>query len=256
MRIIVKVGTRVLCRQDGIGLDEASIFDLAQALAMLARDHEVLLVSSGAVGAGLFETGRSERPADTPTLQALAAVGQCRLMHAYRQAFSIRSTVAAQLLLTYADLDTDERRRRVLQTIEATWALGRAVPVVNENDSVAVDELRFGDNDLLSARVATTLRADLLVLLTSVDGLFRPAAGGRRELVAEVDDLDAVLGWAEDHRDPLSRGGMGSKLAAVRHAVDAGIPTVIAHGRHPGRLASIVGGTEVPCTRFRVAGRG
>ncbi len=245
--IVIKIGTGVLTREDGT-LDGASLARLVNAVADLP-DHSqrCVLVSSGAVGAGISALGLGEYPADVPTRQAAAAIGQTRLMHAYENLFRNFDVSVAQLLLTAADLEIDDHRQRVDQLLRRLVHKPGIVPIINENDSVAVEELSVGDNDMLSARVAILLRARLLVLLTSVDGLLPP---GGSEIVREVDDVGAVLSYANDGKGPFAIGGMASKLQAVKLAVEAGVETVVANGRRPDQLAEIVAG-EGFVTRFR-----
>ncbi|NNC88327.1 MAG: glutamate 5-kinase [Akkermansiaceae bacterium] len=248
-RIVIKIGTGVLTKEDGT-LDSASLARLVAAVADLqAEDRHIVLVSSGAVGAGISALGLKEYPEDLPTRQAAAAIGQTRLMHAYENLFRSFETGVAQLLLTAGDLDSPERRARVSDTLQRLLAEDGIIPIINENDSVAVEELAVGDNDVLSARVAVLLGARLLVLLTSVDGLYPPGGG---EIVKEVREVDEVLFFADGEKGKFSIGGMETKLQAVKLAVDAGVETVIANGRKPERLAGIVtdGGDA---TRFRAS---
>ena len=186
-------------------------------------------------------------PSDLTTKQACAAVGQARLMHTYGSLFQNFNLAVAQVLLTGADLQTPERRGHVSNTLQRLLAEPGIVPIINENDSVAVEELRVGDNDMLSSQVATLLGAKTLILLTSVDGLLSPETN---ELVTDVPDVDAVLGFAKDERGRFSIGGMASKLQAVKNSVDAGITVHIAHGRKPERLAGILAGEKGISTRF------
>lgn len=246
--IVIKIGTGVLTREDGT-LDGASLARLVNAVADLP-DHSkrCVLVSSGAVGAGIPALGLHEYPRDVPTRQAAAAVGQTRLMHAYENLFRHFEVSVAQLLLTAADLDNDDRRQRVSELLKRLIAEPRIVPIINENDSVAVEELSVGDNDMLSARVAALLGARLLVLMTSVDGLLPPEGG---EIVREVTKVEDVLSFAKEGKGRFAIGGMASKLRAVKLAVDAGVETVIANGRRPDRLSDIVAGEGIG-TRFRV----
>lgn len=248
--IVIKIGTGVLTRKDGT-LDGASLARLVNAVADLP-DHSrrCVLVSSGAVGAGISALNLSEYPNDVPTRQAAAAIGQTRLMHAYENLFRHFEVSVAQLLLTAADLEIDEHRGRVSELLRRLVDKPGIVPIINENDSVAVEELSVGDNDLLSARVASLLGARLLVLLTSVDGLLPPDS---EEIVREVEDVSEVLSFARQEKGRFAIGGMASKLQAVKVAVDAGVETVIANGRRPERLAEIVAG-EGLATRFRVPG--
>jgi glutamate 5-kinase len=245
--IVIKIGTGVLTKEDGT-LDGASLARLVGAIADLPNHHQrVVLVSSGAVGAGIPALNLGEYPGDVPTRQAAAAVGQTRLMHAYENLFRSFDVSVAQILLTAADLEIDEHRQRVTDLLERLIAEPRIVPIINENDSVAVEELSVGDNDMLSARVASLLGARLLVLLTSVDGLLPP---GGDEIVREVEEVGEVLSFANEGKGRFAIGGMESKLQAVKWAVDEGVETVIANGRRPDRLAEIVAGAGF-ATRFR-----
>jgi glutamate 5-kinase len=246
--IVIKIGTGVLTREDGT-LDGASLARLVNAVADLP-DHSqrVVLVSSGAVGAGIPALGLNEYPDDVPTRQAAAAVGQTRLMHAYENLFRSFDVSVAQLLLTAADLEIEDHRWRICDLLERLIAEPGIVPVINENDSVAVEELSVGDNDMLSARVAALLGARLLVLLTSVDGLFPPDSSA---IVREVCSVEEVMSYAKKEKGRFAIGGMNSKLQAVKFAVEKGVETVIANGRRPDRLTEIVAGDGV-ATRFRV----
>ena len=249
-RIVIKIGTGVLTRDDRIRLDEPAFVEIARAVsALVASGHEVILVSSGAVGAGLMEFGKRERPQDTASLQAFAAIGQARLMQTWRTHLQVRDLAGAQLLLTYGDLDSDERRLQILRAMEKLLEMGNVVPIINENDSVAVEELRFGDNDALSARVAALVGASLLILLTTVDGLMDMGETPGK-LVPLVADPSAVEAMVQEKKGALSVGGMRTKLQAVSLARSHGIPSIIAHGKKADRLPAIVAGTENHCTRF------
>ncbi|MEI6349823.1 MAG: glutamate 5-kinase [Verrucomicrobiota bacterium] len=244
-RIVVKFGTGILTQPEANTLDHEQIERLSAEVAATVRaGHECLVVSSGAVGAGLMTLGLSERPSDLAGIQACAAVGQSKLMHFYEMAFVKHGLHVAQLLLTYGDLDSRTCYANAVNTIGRLLSGGKVVPIINENDSVAVEELRFGDNDRLSAEVATLAHADLLILLTTADGLMN---GG--EVIPEVRDIDAATEFVLPTKGKLSVGGMASKLQAVKLAVDAGIPTVIASGRTPGIIESILEGHPVG-TRF------
>ena len=246
--IVVKVGTGVLTRKDGT-LDSASLARLVNAVADLPDQGKgVVLVSSGAVGAGISAFGLTEYPADVPARQAAAAVGQTRLMHAYENLFRSFDLSVAQLLLTAADLENEDRRRRVSDLLDRLIAEQRIVPVINQNDSVAVEELSVGDNDMLSARVAGLVSARMLILLTTVDGLYPPDS---EEIVKEVLSVSDVMSYAKEERGRFAIGGMGSKLRAVKLAVEEGVETVIANGRRPDRLAEILEGHGL-ATRFPV----
>lgn len=246
-QVVVKVGTGVLTRESDGQLDGASLVKLVTAVAnLIEAGNRVVLVSSGAVGAGISGLGLTEYPNDVPTRQACAAVGQTRLMHAYENLFRNFGLSVAQLLLTAHDLDDAKRCQRVQDTLNKLSDYENIIPIINENDSVAVEELSVGDNDMLSCRVATLLDAKQLILLTAVDGLMPPDGN---EILKEVADVNEVLDYARGDSGKFSIGGMASKLQAVKRAVDAGVETVIANGRHPERVLEISKGNGI-CTRF------
>jgi glutamate 5-kinase len=214
---------------------------------LVAAGHVCLVVSSGAVAAGLGALGLLERPEALSARQACAAIGQSKLMQLYSREFARHELTVAQLLLTHGDLDSRTRYQNARNTLECIFDRRSVVPIINENDSVAVEELRFGDNDRLSAEVAILAKADILILLTSVDGLLDEA--GRT--VPEVAEIDSVANIVRQEKGRLSVGGMNSKLQAVKIATDAGIPTWIASGLIPGQIGAIVSGKPAG-TRFLV----
>lgn len=232
----MKFGTGILTRTDANTLDTAQFRRLVGELAKVVHEgRQCLLVSSGAVGAGMMVLGHKERPVHLPDIQACAAVGQSRLMRLYQSLFARHRLHVAQLLLTHQDLDSRTRFQNARNTLECLLARGDVVPIINENDSVAVEELKFSDNDRLSAEVATLANAELLVICTSANGL--TATGDPNDpAIPVVEDLDSVLGYASGSKGRMSVGGMASKLMSVRHAVEAGIPTTIINGRTPGAL--------------------
>ncbi len=246
--IVVKVGTRVLTREDG-QLDEERIAQLAdQVHAVMSTGRKVVLVSSGAVGAGMGRLGLKRRPTDVAQLQAVAAVGQSILVEAYERSLHRHGRHAAQVLLTAEDLQHRIRYLNARNTLVMLLELG-AVPIINENDTVAVEELQntLGDNDQLAAIVTNLIRAPLLVLLSDVDGLFDgdPRQSASR-VIHTVEQLDSgVLGLACDKVNKLSRGGMASKLEAARLATTAGENVIIASGREPDILNRIIAGETV-----------
>ncbi len=246
--IVVKVGTRVLTRDDG-QLDPQRIQQLVdQVHDVLSSGHQVVLVSSGAVGAGMGRLGLKSRPSGLAHLQAVAAVGQAMLIETYEQALRVHGCHAAQVLLTAEDLEDRTRYLNARNTLLKCLELG-AVPIINENDTVAVEELQttFGDNDRLAAIVTNLIRAPLLVLLSDVEGLFDgdPRTPGSH-VVATVDRLDAsVLGLVRDRSGDLSKGGMASKLEAARLATTGGENVIIASGRAPDVLRRIIAGEAV-----------
>src|SRR5215467_452346 len=187
-RIVLKFGSGILTRIDRGEMDQVQLARLVAGVAELKeRGHAVVVMSSGAVSSGLKPLGFKERPADIITLQACAAVGQTHLMHGYESFLRGYGLHVAQLLLTHEDLENKDRAERVKATLERLLAFNNTVPVINENDSVAVEELRYGDNDKLSARVALLWHADLLILLTSVPGLMQVSDGGTSELLPLVE---------------------------------------------------------------------
>lgn len=247
---IIKIGTGVLTRESDGQLDSASLVCLVTAVAeVIASGQRCLMVSSGAVGAGISGLNLESYPTDVPTRQACASIGQTRLMHSYQSLFQNFNLNVAQLLLTAADLNSDERSARVSDTLSRLLQVPNIVPIINENDSVAVEELSMGDNDMLSARVASLIGAKRLILLTSVDGLMPPEGGN---IVERVDDIAAVLDFARDDSGKFSIGGMHSKLAAVQYAVEHDIETIIANGRNPKNIPLLVEGQGVG-TRFIIS---
>ncbi len=254
---VVKVGTRVLSHPDGT-LDLHQIERLADQLNELHESgRKVVLVSSGAVGAGLSQLGLSRRPADLAQLQAIAAVGQTKLIEAYDRTLRKHGRHAAQVLLTADDLHDRTRYLNVRNTLLALLELG-AIPIINENDTVAVDELMttFGDNDRLAALVTNLLRAPLLIILSDVEGLYdgNPADSQSRVIrtVKKIDD--AILSLACGGATVLSKGGMASKLKAARMATSAGENVIIASGRQPDVLTRILGGEPLG-TAFLAQGK-
>jgi len=245
-RIVVKFGTGVLTTDaSGLQLDAAQFARLAAEIADLVEaGHAVIVISSAAVAGGVAALGLPGRPDTLPAKQACAAVGQSQLMRAYQEAFSKHRLIAAQLLLTHDDIDSRQRRQNAENTLRELLGYARVVPIINENDSVAVEELNFGDNDTLGAEVAQLCGADLLLLLTGSDGLH----GDGRRLPVVTDPKEArrhVTGEKGRH----STGGMASKLDAVVVATNAGIETWILDGRRAGQMAAAVACNDVG-TRF------
>jgi glutamate 5-kinase len=250
-RIVLKFGSGILTRPNAPGLDHKQFARFSAEVAALIRaGHECVNVTSGAVAAGFSALSLNERPADLATLQASAAVGQSKLMRAYETAFARYKLNVAQLLLTHSDLDSRIRRTNARNTLERLLAAGNVVPIINENDSVAVEELKFGDNDRLSAEVALLATADLLLILTQVDGLLDEDG----KVIPLVRDIDQAKKLANGSRGRFAVGGMISKLEAVKMAVDGGIQTVILNGRRPGAIAAAIAGEETG-TRFATKGR-
>ncbi len=245
---VIKTGTGVLTKDDDVGINYEAMELLVDSIAGLMNSgHRCVFVSSGAVGSGVTAFGMNEYPKDTATRQACAAVGQARLMHSYSIMFAERGIAIGQVLLTASDLSTRRRAKYVSRTLDRLLAEPHILPIINENDSVAVQELKFGDNDMLSVLVAKLMKAKRVILLTSVDGLMDPET---KELVPEVAAVDDVFHHVRNDKGRFSMGGMASKLAAVKFAVHAGIETHIANGRHPERLVNIIDGGPRISTRF------
>lgn len=239
-RIVVKVGTRVLV--DAVGRpDPRSIRRLSKGIAALRRNGcEVVLVTSGAIGAGMQALNIKRRPKAVADLQMAAAVGQSRLMALYQDVFAAEAIITGQVLLTYDDL---RHRLRHLNARNTMLALLRAgvLPIVNENDTVAVDEIKVGDNDVLAALVAALIGADLLVLLSSTDGLRSSKSGGERiPFLRSVTERELALAIGKGSE--LSTGGMRTKLQAAQTTMKSGAHVVIADGRKPKVLESIAAG--------------
>ncbi len=244
---VVKVGTSVLTGPDGT-LDPDRIGHLAEQISLVtATGRRVALVSSGAVGAGIGQLGLKKRPDNLRQLQAAAAVGQAYLIRAYDEGFRRHGRHAAQLLLTHEDFDSRARYLNMRNTLTALFEFD-AIPVINENDTISVDEIKFGDNDQLAAMVTNLLQAPLLVILSVVDGLCRsdPGASGRGDVVPLVPNLDEeILGLAGDSRSSLGTGGMRSKLQAAGLVTRAGGSVIIASGKKPEPLTRILAGERV-----------
>ena len=235
MRIVVKVGTSTLAHATG-RLNIRHVEHLVKVLSDLKNaGHQLILVSSGAIGMGVGKLPLTSRPTDMPTKQAAAAVGQCELMYTYDKLFTEYGHTVAQILLTGDDLDHADRRRNFQNTLERLLEL-EALPIINENDTIATQEIAVGDNDTLAAIVATGVQADLLVLLTDIDGLY--TADPRRDknamlipLVTDVTpEIEALAGG---RGSSLGTGGMATKLHAAKLATAAGTDMVIANGAKP-----------------------
>lgn len=240
----MKIGSRsvVGASLHELGQAEEGRFDAIAAQVCRLRDagKAVVIVSSGAVALGRGRLGFGARPRSIAQLQACAAVGQSRLMRGWETAFGERGVTVAQMLLSHADLEDRERYLNARGALDALLELG-AVPVINENDTVAVDEIRFGDNDQLAAMVCTLADADLLVLLSDVEGLLDDG-----ERVSLVDDIDAAHALVAVRRpDDLGSGGMGSKLEAARRVSRRGVPVVIADARDDAILDKVIAGDDV-----------
>jgi glutamate 5-kinase len=243
-RIVVKLGTGILTdsrKQPDFG----QMQQLTAQVAELSRaGREMVLVSSGAVGAGMGVLGYNKRPGDLAELQACAAIGQSRLMATYEKLFGAFGLSVAQVLLTHDDLEHHERHLNARNTLVALLRHG-IVPIINENDVVSTTELKFGDNDKLSALVASLLPADLLIILTSVDGVLENFGKTNSRTLSIIERIDAALeSLAGGTQSPTAVGGMASKIQAAKIVVRSGIPLVIASGRKKEALARILAGQD------------
>ncbi len=245
-RIVVKVGTSTLTYDTG-KINIRRMSKLAQVLSDLKNGgKEIVLVTSGAIGVGVGKLGLKERPKDTPGRQAAATVGQCELMFLYDKFFGEFGNIIGQLLVTRSDFENDERHTNLHNSFMKLFEYG-AIPVVNENDSVAVEEIVFGDNDSLSAHVAKIVDADLLVILTDIDGLFsaNPREDENAVLIHNVDKIDDdILALAGGSGTNRGTGGMITKLHAAQIATDAGIDTVVMNGSDPEELYKLLDGRQ------------
>ena len=242
-RIVVKLGTGVLT-DESRHPDQAQMQQLVGQLADQVRaGKEVVVVSSGAVGAGMGVLGYNRRPGEIAQQQACAAVGQSRLMATYERLFAEHNLVAAQVLLTHADLEHKERHLNARNSL-ITLLNNGIIPVVNENDAVSFTEIKFGDNDMLSALVASLLPADLLVILTMVDGLVENFGSKSARTISTVEDIPSIEKLAGGTQSSTSVGGMTSKIAAAKVAVRSGIPMVIASGQKQDAMKRIMAGED------------
>jgi glutamate 5-kinase len=243
-RLVVKVGTGVLTdarKQPDLAQMEQLVSQLAD---QRKAGREVVLVSSGAVGAGMGVLGHARRPQELAELQACAAVGQSRLMATYEKLFAKFGLAVAQILLTHDDLEHHERHLNARNTLVTLLRHG-IVPIINENDAVSFTELKFGDNDTLSALVASLLPADLLVILTTVDGVIENFGQPGAKTISKIERIDSTLEEMAGGTDSATAvGGMASKVQAAKIVVRSGIPLVIASGRKKQTLAKVLSGAD------------
>ena len=251
MRIVVKVGTSTLTHATG-RINIRHVEALCKVLSDIRNaGHELILVSSGAIGMGVGKMNLPKRPDDMPTKQAMAAIGQCELMYVYDRLFSEYSHVVAQILLTGEDLRDDNRHKNFINTIFRLLELG-ALPIINENDTVATEEVSVGDNDTLGALVAESIRTDLLVILSDIDGLYsdNPRLDPTAELIPVVTELTPeILASAGEKGSSLATGGMATKLNAASICMKAGTDMIILNGAQPAILYDVIEGKPVG-TRF------
>ncbi len=251
MRLVIKVGTSTLTHATG-KLNIRRVEELCKVMSDLKNGgHQLVLVSSGAIAMGVGKMNLSQKPGDIPSKQALAAIGQCELMYIYDKLFSEYHHTVAQVLLTGSDVEDPQRRRNFQNTMFRLLEMG-ALPVINENDTVATAEIAVGDNDTLGAMVAVSVGADLLALMSDIDGLYTadPRKDPAAERIAAVEELTPeILALAGDAGSALGTGGMVTKLRAAGMCMAAGCDMVIMNGARPGDLYRLAAGEPVG-TRF------
>jgi len=248
-RIVIKVGSSVIATYQ-MSPKKARLKSLAKQISQVQdRGQDVILVSSGAVVIGMGELNERKRPSDLAGLQACAAVGQAALMDLYREFFKSHKRRCGQMLLTWDDFDNRSRYVNARNTLEALLSRG-VIPVINENDTVATEEMKFGDNDRLAAMVAGLVKADLLLILSDVDGLYEMKDGGKKifreikEVTSEIEGVVLGKGVSDDKKH-IARGGMSAKLEAVKAAAKTNIPAVIANGEMNNVLLRVLDGERV-----------
>ena len=251
MRVVIKVGTSTLTHQNG-NINIRRIENLCKVISDLKNSGlEIIFVSSGAIAMGVGKLGLNQKPQDIPSKQACAAIGQCELMYTYDKLFQEYNHTVAQMLMTGADFENDERHTNFDNTLNRLLEFG-VLPIINENDTIATSEIKVGDNDTLSAIVATSANADLLILLSDIDGLYTadPHKVSDASLIPVVEELNEdikeLAGTAGTSR---GTGGMITKLHAAQICMDAGIDMIIANGSAPEILYDIFDGKQVG-TRF------
>ena len=244
MKVVIKIGTSTLTYQNGC-VNIRRIESLCKIVSdLMNAGNQVILVSSGAIGMGVGKLNLKERPKDIAGKQAAAAVGQCELMYIYDKEFSLYNHTVAQILLTAPDLESPDRHKKFENTIEKLLELG-ALPIINENDTVATEEIEFGDNDTLAAKVAASVGANLLVLMSDIDGLYTedPRKNPNAELIPEVfeitEEIEAVSGGTGS---ALGTGGMATKIRAAKIATAAGCDMIITNGAKPDVLYNLLDG--------------
>ena len=252
MRLVIKVGTSTLAHATG-KLNIRLTGELCRVVSDLKNaGHEVILVSSGAIGMGVGKLALSQKPTDIPTKQAAAAVGQCELMYTYDRLFTEYNHTVAQILLTGSDFTAPDRHENFNNTISRLLELG-ALPIINENDTIATEEIKVGDNDTLSALVAVSVQANLLIILSDVDGLYSadPHKDANAKLIEEVPCItQETLSLGGGAGSALGTGGMKTKLSAAQLCTNAGCEMVIACGENPEILYDVIDGKKGKFTRF------
>ena len=250
MRIVIKIGTSTLAHPTGL-LNIRLVEQLCKTISDIKNaGHEVIVVSSGAIGMGVGKLGLLQRPKDIPTKQAAAAVGQCELMYTYDKLFSEYNHTVGQLLITGEDVENDTRHQNFSNTLNRLLELG-ALPIINENDTVATDEIAIGDNDTLGALVATSVKADRLIVFSDIDGVYtaNPRTNPDAKLIPHIPAIDeTVMALAGDAGTKLGTGGMVTKFQAAKICLEAGCAMIITNGNNPAALYDILDGISVGTT--------
>ena len=249
MRIVIKIGTSTLAHPTG-HLNIRRVEELCKVISDIKNTGcEVILVSSGAIGMGVGKLGLRQRPTDIPTKQAAAAVGQCELMYTYDKLFSEYHHTVAQLLITGDDIANEHRHQNFSNTLNRLLELG-ALPIINENDTIATTEIVIGDNDTLAAIVAQSVNADKLVLLSDIDGLYTadPHTDPNAKLISTVNRIDEELLALAGGSGSLGTGGMVTKLQAAKICLESGCDMIITNGNNPTNLYDILDGLPVGTT--------
>ena len=251
MRVVIKVGTSTLTHQNG-NINIRRIENLCKVISDLKNSGlDIIFVSSGAIAMGVGKLGLTEKPQDIPSKQACAAIGQCELMYTYDKLFQEYNHTVAQMLMTGADFENEERHTNFDNTLNRLLEFG-VLPIINENDTIATAEIKVGDNDTLSAIIATSADADLLILLSDIDGLYTadPRKDADASLIPVVKEInDDIMNLAGSAGTSRGTGGMITKLKAAQICMDAGIDMIIANGSDPEVLYDIFDGKSVG-TRF------
>ena len=251
MKITVKVGTSTLTHKTG-RLNIRRVEELCKVLSDVKNaGHDIVLVSSGAIDMGVGKLNMADKPQDMPTKQAAAAVGQCELMYVYDNLFQEYNHTVGQILITGEDLADSVRHENFTNTLNRLLELG-ALPIINENDTIATSEIAVGDNDTLGALVAASVKSDLFIVLTDIDGLYTadPRRDPNAQLISEVTEItEEMLQGAGGQGSSLGTGGMATKLSAAKIAMDAGVDMIIVNGSSPEIIYDAVDGRSVG-TRF------
>jgi len=257
MRIVIKIGTSTLTHATG-ELNIRRTEELCRIISDIKNSGvEIIIVSSGAIGMGAAKLSLHERPKDIATKQAAAAVGQCELMYRYDKLFAEYHHTVAQILLTGSDFQSEDRHKNFSNTISRLLELN-TIPIINENDTIATDEIKVGDNDTLSALVSVSVSADMLILLSDIDGLFTadPHKNPDAKLIKVINEIgDDILALAGDSSSNLGTGGMKTKLHAAKICMAGGCDMVIANGTTPEILYDIISNSSPNCTRFFSKGK-